>query len=145
MSLPCAQIIAFLTHYKENPFKPSLCSQHWLRERAQFMSEFAYSTSKPSKADIVLSEPEKRTRDMTANEKFNTVSVETKKICEILAKKPQNEYNEWLKTLKDFRSCVENNQRPNILHETESVLSQGLNKFFLSFFLFFLKKWFSFM
>lgn len=119
MNLPCAHIIAFLNHYKESPYKPSLCSQHWLRERAQFMSEFAYSTSKPTKADVVIEGIEKHKRNLTSNEKFNKAAVETKKICEVLAEKPQKEFDEWLGILKVFRSSVENNQQPKIVHETE--------------------------
>lgn len=119
MNLPCAHIIAFLKYFEESPYKPSLCSQHWLRERAQFMSEFAFSTSKPSKADVVTGDSEKRKRNLTPNEKFNKAAIETKKICEVLAEKPQKEFDEWLETLKIFRSSVEKNQRPKIAHETE--------------------------
>lgn len=119
MNLPCAHIIAFIKHYNESPYKPSLCSQHWLRERAQFMSEFAYSVSKPTKADVVTEDTQKRKRNLTPNEKFNKAAFETKKICEILAEKSQKEFDEWLETLKIFRNSVEKNQRPQIVLETD--------------------------
>ncbi|XP_055306078.1 uncharacterized protein LOC129570476 [Sitodiplosis mosellana] len=127
MNLPCAHIIAFLNHYGESPYKPSLCSQHWLRERAQFLSEFAYATSKSTKADVVTEDTAKRKRNLTPNEKFNKASIETKKICEVLAEKSQEEFDECLELLKVIRRAVENNQRPNIVLATEHRQDIGTN------------------
>lgn len=113
MKLPCAHVIAFLVHHKEEPFKPTLCADRWKREKALFSKEFNYATVPSSSQQMVqcTNQPQ-RSRRMTPNEKFRCAEKVTKKICEIMAEKSQEDFNRLMIHLKQFRSSVEKNEFP---------------------------------
>lgn len=112
MKLPCAHIIAFLKEIGEDPFKPTLCANRWKKENAQFISEFQYSAPSTSQSEVITTQSTRR-RNMQPNEKFRAAQIETNKICEILAEKRQNEFDQWFLKLKELRECVENDTLPN--------------------------------
>lgn len=113
--LPCRHIIALLSIKEQPVFNPNLCANRWKREIAQYVSEFDYSVSNftTSQLQVIQAANRQRPRSMTANEKFRLSEKETKKICEIFAEKNQQEFNELLQSLKQYRTCVESNQTPS--------------------------------
>lgn len=121
MSLPCAHIIAFLNYHKEDAFKPSICANRWKRSQTELLSSFAYLTGNPSKVDLIEIQTNEngRRRKLTPNEKFNKAELEAKRICQIISEKSEEQYDEWLQKLKDFRSCAETNKLPDIMQEIE--------------------------
>lgn len=108
MKLPCTHIIAFLKQCGEDPFKPTLCANRWKKEnfvsRTQFVSTFQ---------SALITTQSTRRRNMQPNEKFRAAQIETNKICEILAEKGQNEYDQWLLKLQELREYVESDIIPN--------------------------------
>lgn len=114
MRLPCAHIIALFVHRKVNPFKPDLCAQRWKRENAQYASEFSYSCDSISTIQLLQLGQTPARRNMNCNEKFRIAETESKKICEIMAEKPQIEYDAWLQQLKNFRHDIEHKILPTI-------------------------------
>lgn len=110
MKLPCRHIIALLRNKKLPLYVPTICADRWQRQKAQFSSEREYATPSniptSSQLQVVCSSNTPR-RKMTPNEKFRSADIETKKICELLAERPQSQFNELMKTLKEFRQCLE--------------------------------------
>lgn len=117
MNLPCRHIIALLRVKGQPLFNPELCADRWTRQKAQFISELEYaapsSIPTASQLQIVQSlNTAPRTRRLTPNEKFRAAEMETKKFCELLAERPQHEFNALVQSLKKFRECVEIGKTP---------------------------------
>lgn len=116
MYLPCAHIIALLALREEPILDPELCANRWKRAIAQYINEYDYIVSNDiptaSQLEMVTAAGSQPRRNMTANDKFRAAERETKKICEIYAEKSQEEFNVWMKKLKEFRVCVEIDQIP---------------------------------
>lgn len=115
MHLPCEHIMAFLAlHDGEEMFRPDLCAARWKRETARYISAYDYTASIPTTQFQIQQSTEvpRPSRRLTVNEKFRAAEKETKKICEILSEMTQSQFDLHLKTLKDFRSCVEEYRLP---------------------------------
>lgn len=113
MKLPCAHIIAFLVHHKEEAFKPTLCAERWKKDKSIFSKEFNYAAVPSSSQQMIpCTNRPQRSRNMTANEKFRCAEKVTKKICEIMSEKSQEDFNRLMVHLKQFQTSLENNQFP---------------------------------
>lgn len=115
--LPCAHILAFLVHNKKGVYQPALCNKRWLIENNKFMSELSYTLSSetthavPSTSQAVQN-PTAQIIQMTPIQKYQTADKVLKQIGETIAKKPQKEFEEWMKSIKRFHDFLENDQLP---------------------------------
>lgn len=104
--------IAFLEHHNESAFKPDICADRWKRENAQFVSEFNFTTSLPSQVQVVQPNTENLPmyrRNLSTSEKYRITERETKKMCEFMTEKSQNDFNYYLGKIKELKVAIEKN------------------------------------
>lgn len=121
MQLPCAHIIAFLLLNRENEvFNPDLCSDRWKRATAQYMCEFNYvmpDVPTSSQLELVsVSSQNQQPRRLNEAQKYKAAEKETKQICNLLSEKTQPTFERLMKSLTEFRKCIELNITPGKLY-----------------------------
>lgn len=114
MGLPCAHIFAFLEKVNEQIFQPDLILERYFLEKNLFAGDFEYTLNaeQPSTSQVHLLRTSNPSAKMTHVRKFQIASKELNKIGELLASKPQSEFEQLLKTVEDFRKVIERGQLP---------------------------------
>lgn len=116
--LPCAHIFAFLDVNNKEAFQPALCNKRWLIENNKFVCELPYMFSETAGTHAVQSTSQAggntsaQLIQMTPIQKYQAADKVLKQIGESIAKKPQDEFEEWMKSITRFRDFLENDQLP---------------------------------
>lgn len=117
MDLPCAHMFAFLEANDINVYQPALCNKRFLVENNRFSSDFEYvlNAEQPSTSQMQLVRTQDAPKRLTQVQKFQKATNQLNAIAELLARKPQAEFEDHMKLVEQFRKIIESDQLPGTI------------------------------